>query len=385
MSLVKYAGVSLIAMSASMGHAGGIEDSALSAGFMFEKGSFGSVSAKSQAPSLNATVAGTAATTSSLVSSLTTTNLKAKTDVLDNLSVGINYYRQAGIKLDYQTNFAAALGAANFPKVDLDVTALTLLVKYGVNENFSVLGGLKNGTASNATVNIPMLLADATATGKSALSYVAGVAYEIPEMALRAELVYETAANYSLPTVFAPVGAFGGDLAGKIDASTPSYINLYVQSGIAEDTLLFGSVRQADWKKNQISYTHAGSQTIPGLGGSALGTPYTLSSFTDSTSYEIGLGRKFGDTWSSSIAYNWEDGDGTGSTTSMFTLSDGRQGLSVGVKYSLNENTSINFGGNYTKFGKVTGAWGAVVGLPANPIFDGNSATTLGANVSHSF
>jgi len=388
MSLVKYAGVSLIAMSASMGHAGGIEDSALSAGFMFEKGSLGSVSAKSQSPSLNATVGGTAATTASLVGSLTTTNLKAKTDVLDNLSVGINYYRQAGIKLDYQTNFAAAMGAANFPKVDLDVTALTLLVRYGVNENFSLLGGLKNGTASNATVNIPMLLADATATGKDSLSYVAGVAYEIPEIAFRAELVYETAADYSLPTSFAAVttvgvGTFAGDAAGKIDASTPSYTNLYVQSGIAEDTLLFGSLRQADWKKNQISYTHAGSQTVPGV--SALGTPYQLSSFTDSTSYEIGLGRKFGDTWSSSIAYNWEDGDGTGSTTSMFTLSDGRQGLSVGVKYSLNENTTINFGGNYTKFGKVTGAWGAAVGLPANPIFDGNSATTLGANISHSF
>ena len=52
MSLVKYAGVSLIAMSASMGHAGGMEDTALSAGFMFEDGSYGSVSVKSQSPSV---------------------------------------------------------------------------------------------------------------------------------------------------------------------------------------------------------------------------------------------------------------------------------------------------------------------------------------------
>ena len=44
MSLVKYAGVSLIAMSASMGHAGGMEATALSAGFMFEDGSYGSYS-----------------------------------------------------------------------------------------------------------------------------------------------------------------------------------------------------------------------------------------------------------------------------------------------------------------------------------------------------
>ena len=52
MSLVKYAGVSLIAMSASMGNAGGMEATALSAGFMFEDGGFGSVSIQSQSPSV---------------------------------------------------------------------------------------------------------------------------------------------------------------------------------------------------------------------------------------------------------------------------------------------------------------------------------------------
>ena len=82
-----------------------------------------------------------------------------------------------------------------------------------------------------------------------------------------------------------------------------------------------------------------------------MGTPNDLSDFADTTSYEIGLGRKFGDTWSSSIAYNWEGGSGT--TTSPFTLSDGRQGLSVGAKYSLNENTAITLGGNYTEFGEL--------------------------------
>ena len=56
MSLVKYAGVSLIAMSASMGHAGGMEATALSAGFMFEDGSYGSVSVQSQSPSVKATM-----------------------------------------------------------------------------------------------------------------------------------------------------------------------------------------------------------------------------------------------------------------------------------------------------------------------------------------
>jgi len=392
MSLVKYAGVSLIAMSASMGHAGGMEATALSAGFMFEDGSYGSASVQSQSPSVQAkTAAGASLTSGSLVGSVTSTNLKAKMDVLDNMSVGITYYRQAGIKLDYQTNWSAPLPLPPktvMPKVDLDVSALAVLVKYDFNENFSALAGIKNGTASDATVLIPIVVAvNATATGKSALSYIAGAAYEIPELALRAELMYETKASYSLPTSFAAMGAIAGVTAGlaaaqtgTIDASTPDYINLYVQSGIAEDTLAYASARQASWKSSQVTFTHPeGNSTA--LGGAAAdadkGTAYTLSDFADSTSYEIGLGRKFGNTWSSSIAYNWEGGSGA-TTSSLFTLSDGRQGLSVGAKYSLNDNTAISFGGNYTDFGKVTNT---VTGA----VLSGNTATTLGVNISHSF
>ena len=403
MSLVKYAGVSLIAMSASMGHAGGMEATALSAGFMFEDGSYGSASVQSQSPSVQGTIAaaglaalsqggtvGASATTGSLIGSVTSTNLKAKMDVLDNMSVGIAYYRQAGIKLDYQNNWATALTAPALPKVDLDVTSLAVLVKYDVNENFSALGGLKNGTASDATVSIPIKTAlDATATGKSALSYIAGAAYEIPEIALRVELMYETSAAYSLPTAFAvsPVSLLSMGLAtaqtGTIDASTPDYINLYVQSGIAEDTLAYASARQANWKTNQVSYTHplGNSQTLGGaLDNSELGTAYTLSDFADTTSYEIGLGRKFGTTWSSSIAYNWEGGSGP-SSSSLFTLTDGRQGISVGAKYNFSENTAISFGGNYTQFGDVTHVATPLGGT----VFSGNTATTLGLNFSTSF
>ena len=388
MGLAKYAGVSLIAISATMGHAGGIEDTALSAGFMFEDGSYGSVSVKSQSPSVQGTVkyigvgslspgkaVGDPATKGSLIGSVTSTNLKAKMDVLDNMSVGITYYRQAGIKLDYQSNWDSAT-AAVLPKVDLDVTALAALVKYDFNDNISALAGIKNGTASNATVSIPASSITATATGKSALSYIIGGAYEIPEIALRAELMYETSAAYSLPTVFGDyllaTPAFPGDAAGKIHASTPDYINIYVQSGIAEDTLAYASARQANWKTNQISIQHIGTAALPG------GTD-DLSEFDNTTSYEIGVGRKFGDTWSSSIAYNWEGGSGP-SSSSFFTLTDGRQGITVGAKYNFSENTAVSFGGNYTQFGDT--AHDALRGATA---FTGNTATTLGLNISHSF
>ena len=370
MNLVKYAGISLIAMSASMGHAGGMEATALSAGFMFEDGNYGAASLQSQTPSLKATVGGAAATSKSVVGGVTSTNISAKMDVLDNISIGISYYRQAGIKLDYQGSWTlgGAPAAAALPKVDLDVTALVALAKYGVNDNFSVLAGIKNGTAADATILIPNAIAaqsvSAAVAGGSAMSYVAGVAYEIPEIALRAELIYETKAEFTLET------KFSGVLDKQTKASTPVYINAYVQSGVAEDTLAFVSVRQADWASNQVSINPSGTYA-------------NISSFTDSTTYEIGVGRKFGDTWSSSIAYNWE-GKSAATTASPLTLNNGRQGISIGAKYSLNENTAISFGGNYTMFGDVEGTWAAGT-FGANAKFSGNTATTLGANISHSF
>ena len=366
MSLAKYAGVSLIAMSASMGHAGGMEATALSAGFMFEDGSYGSVSVQSQTPSVKATVGGASATSGSVVESVTSTNIYAKTDFLNSLSVGIAYYREAGIKLDYQSNWSlgGAAAAAALPKVDLDVTTLVALGKYEVNENFSVLAGIKNGTASNATIKIPSSSVDGAVTGGSATSYIAGLAYEVPAIALRAELMYESEGKFTLDTLFS------GAISAKTKASTPTYINFYAQSGIATDTLAFASIRQANWGSNQVSINPTGSYG-------------NISEFDDSTSYRIGLGRKFGDTWSSSISYNWEGGS-SATTTSPLTLSNGNQGLSIGGKYAINENTAVTFGGNYTELKAVEGQWAAGT-FGANAKFSGNSVMTLGAQISTSF
>ena len=369
MNLVKYAGVSLLAMSASMANAGGMEATALSAGFMFEDGSYGGVSIQSQTPSLKATVGGVSATSRSVVGSVTSTNIQVKADAFDNLAVGLAFYRQAGIKLDYQANWSLGgpAAAAALPKVDLDVSAIVLLTKYDVNDSFSVLAGIKNGMASDATIKIPTSTVDAAVTGGSAMSYVAGVAYEIPDIALRAEVMYETAGEYTLDTNFTVGGVV---IPAKTKASTPTYLNVYVQSGIATDTLAFASLRQADWASNQVSINPTGTYS-------------DISAFSDSTSYRIGLGRKFGDTWSSSISYNWEGGS-SATTASPLTLSNGNQGLSIGGKYALNDNTAITFGGNYTEFGDVDGTWAAGT-FGANAKFSGNSVTTLGAQVSHSF
>ncbi|MDA0187583.1 MAG: hypothetical protein O3C59_08930 [Proteobacteria bacterium] len=85
-----------------------------------------------------------------------------------------------------------------------------------------------------------------------------GGAYEIPEIALRVAMTYfsEIKLDFSGSEGIAPAanlnralipttGAGGG--TANFSVTVPQSILLEAQSGIAEDTLMFGSVRWTNW------------------------------------------------------------------------------------------------------------------------------------------
>jgi long-chain fatty acid transport protein len=82
--------------------------------------------------------------------------------------------------------------------------------------------------------------------GDGDIGWRAGVAYDIPEIAFRASLVYRSGtsfsatgdANFSRIGLTAPAAGWG-DL--------PQNVELKVQSGIAQDWLAYGSVKWTDW------------------------------------------------------------------------------------------------------------------------------------------
>ena len=250
--------------------------------------------------------------------------------------------------------------AAALPVVDLTINANVLLGKYDINENISVLAGIKQTEVEDATANIfqSSALPASSVTGNSELGYVYGAAYSREDIALRVELSMETSTDLTLATTNAGVG-----VAGNTTASTPDYMNLYVQSGIAEDTLAFGSIRKANWSENQI-------RVYP--------QPTDTSSFSDSTTYNIGIGRKFSDSLSGSISYSTEP-EGSAASTSHLTITNGYQGITIGGKYTM-DNMSITAGYNYTQLGDVdlTSALGT-----SN--FKDNTVTGFGVRVGYSF
>ena len=185
-----------------------------------------------------------------------------------------------------------------------------------------------------------------------------GAVYTRDDIAMRVELTAETSTDFELATT--NTGIPDGTTLG----STPDYMNLYFQSGIAEDTLLYGSMRTANWSENQLYvYPHNNAAT---------------SSFTDSSTYSLGLGRKFTDNFSGSVSLSGEPKGASASTTPL-TITNGYQGITLGGKYTI-DNMSITAGYNYTQVGDVTLTSGLGVGE-----FTDNTITGLGVRVGFKF
>ena len=80
----------------------------------------------------------------------------------------------------------------------------------------------------------------------------------------------------------ATTGGLLGAATANTTGSIPDYQTINFQSGVAEDTLVFGSIRRADWSNHQIAVAPQ-TQAAP------------TSSFSDTTTYSIGIGRRLSD------------------------------------------------------------------------------------------
>jgi long-chain fatty acid transport protein len=170
----------------------------------------------------------------------------------------------------------------------------------------------------------------------------AGVAYEIPEYALRASLMYYSQVKLNSVTgevdlTNLPAG-LGGAIPGAgtvipVEGSTamPEAIELKLQSGIAPDWLAFGSVKWTNWSVLQrIPFYSAGGAEVTAL---ELG-------YRDGWTVTGGVGHKFNEQWSGAVSLTWDRGtsQGFGTLTDTWTVG-------AGVAYSPNKNVEIRLAG----------------------------------------
>ena len=226
-----------------------------------------------------------------------------------------------------------------------------------------------------------------------------GVAYEIPEIALRASLMYYSEVKLdditgTLDLTGLPTGFGGNPLAGRAvpvfgSTALPEVVELKVQSGVAPGWLVFGSVKWVDWSQLQtIPFcvvgtpvcTYRGSATTTGTSVTSLDLLYQ-----DGWTVSAGVGHKFNDAWSGAAQITWDRGTstGTGSQTDTWTLSGG-------VSYTPDEKFEFRFGGavgilTSGSSGVVTDASGNVFGNDVAYNFGTDIVTALSASAKIKF
>ena len=379
-----------IGLLSSPAFSGGWETGRLDTSFMYEEGGFGQFGVLSVNYDVGAVIQHPSANKHTMAKNQNRSSFAVKMG-LGNFDLGLTRYHSGAIQLDGQGGnldgcnpaTAAIALCSVVPSADVTIYSTAYLARYSINENISVFGGLNQFALGDATVTTIAGHYKVDAKTENVTTF--GAAYELPTIALRVEAVFQEETKTSLSASSSLSPLLPTTPISGASYTVPETMTLNFQSGIAEDTLLFGSIHQQNWDTAQIVIPSNPAGINPVTFAADAPVSAVGSSFSNKTAYSIGVGRKLSDKLSVSLSYSREDGSGP-TTDDPFTLSDGSQGITVGARYTM-DNMSLSAGYNYTTAGDVNVihevAPGVPSGLTAN--YSDNTTSAIGFRVAFSF
>ncbi|SHE71593.1 Long-chain fatty acid transport protein [Litoreibacter ascidiaceicola] len=365
----------ILAASTSIVSAGGLDRSGQPIGIIFEQGNRVELSFGYTKPSVGGTDVLTNSI-SSVASNYLTAGVALKYDFNDKISFALIVDEPYGSDVTYPGSSATTMLGGT--RAIVDSYAVTGIGRYKFNENFSVHGGIRYQEISAGVTLGGLAYAglngyNAEFASDGAFGFLVGGAYERPDIALRVALTYNSKITHNLATQEtiggAPVAA-----PGSTEVVAPESINLDFQTGIAKDTLLFGSIRYARHSQVIVS---------PAFFDTALGpTPGdSLTSLENSLDFTVGIGRRFNDQWSGFVSYT-QNSKGDDDLVSPLAPTNGSKAITIGGKYTM-DAVEISGGIRYTKLGDARPETGTPDVARAN--FTGNSAVSAGLKIAYKF
>lgn len=340
-----------LALCATSAGAGGIERSAQSVAILFEQGNYAEFSFGYATPTVSGTFAGVVPS-GDMAPSYTAFSFGYKQALGDSLDIALIYDQPVGADVAYPTGTGYPFQGST---AELRAHAITGVLRYKLPSNVSIIGGLR-AQSITGDVMIPLFAGYTLTTDTDyKLGYVVGVAWEKPEIAARVALTYNSSVTHNIDAV--EFGVFNS----AFDLTIPQSVNLEFQTGIAADTLLFGSIRWVDWSVFDIT---------PPVFGAPL-VDYT----EDVITYNLGIGRRFNENWSGAVTLGYEDHKGI--PVGNLGPTDGSRSVGVGVTYTQGK-MKITGGVRYVDIGNATTS---TIGAR----FADNSAWAAGLRVGYSF
>lgn len=363
------AGAALL-LTTSLASAGGLDRSGQSITVLFEDGMYAELSFGQVTPSVDGTLASALGDLSSGNVGVDYFQVGAafKNDLNEQISYAVIVDRPFGANVDY--------GDADdfYPLKDSEAefrsTGLTILGRYKFDDSFSIHGGIRAVTVdADSFVSVQTgdptesFVHDASYDSDTAFAGVIGAAYERPEIALRVAVTYTGEMDFSHDTDVELTTALGTiEATGETEYTIPQSVNLDFQTGVAADTLVFGSIRWVEWTTTSID--------------SPLYPPNPIISYDDDVvTYNLGVGRRFSDEFSASVSVGYEKANG--GTADELAPTDGNTSLSVGAAYNLASGVELSGGVRYIAIGDATTGIGAE--------FEDNSAIGVGFKIGYNF
>jgi long-chain fatty acid transport protein len=238
------------------------------------------------------------------------------------------------VALSYDTPFGAEVSYPGFPatppffggNATVETQQLSLLGRYEFGNGFSVHAGLRALEVEGEiyTSVLPLQFHQLRGTSDIGFGYLVGGAYERPDIALRVALTYVSAIEVDFTNTFeqniVPGGAPG---TTNFSVEFPDSLNLEFQTGVAPGTLVFGSIHYEHWDGFNL--------TTPTVG-------QYVNFTSDTTTYQLGVGRQFTDNLSASISYTHRT-DGTIPSDSSLAPTTGLDTITLGARYTMDAVT----------------------------------------------
>ncbi|ALG90369.1 MULTISPECIES: hypothetical protein [Actibacterium] len=354
--------------------AGGVERSVQSTAILFEPGTYAEVSIGHVSPDVSGTQASAigpfpaGASTGDVARGYDTGAVGFKSDLSPNISVALILDRPIGANIAYEAP-AYIYGSGSGSHAEIESAALTGLIRYVLPSNVSLIGGIRGQEVSG---KVSLFNGYTTDTDRAFdFGYVLGAAWEKPEIAMRIALTYNSEITHGLNTRETDPAMGVATADTSFDTTVPQSVNLDVQTGIAKDTLLFGQIRWVDWTAFDIT-----PNVYAANYGEAL-----VAYDNDTVTYNVGLGRRFNDTWSGAVTLGYEETQG--GFAGNLGPTDGFTSLGVAATYSTG-SVKITGGARYIWIGEATTESPVVSGAPLGE-FSGNSAVAVGMKIAYNF
>lgn len=315
-----------------------------------------------------------------------------KFQLTDQFSIGFLYDHPFGADAGYPIKAYQAYTEGN-ERSESEVVSqnLSTIIGFQPNQHWNIYAGPALQTVKGKSrlrgAGYSWSRYDLDAKETTGVGWLAGAAYAIPDIALKASVTYRSEIDHDMNmteslNILHPVAGRVdlGTSTEKSTITTPQSVNLDFQTGIMKDTVAFANVRWVDWSNFRISPKKLYEFTKLSTGSGVDLAAY----YDDQISANLGLGRKFNDKISGTVSVGWDSG--AGDLVSTLGPSKGYWNFGLGAQFSPAANYFISGGVKYFWLGDAKAQSGFDFGSDKyDAVYEDNYAWGYGLKIGYRF